>query len=301
MNESISRAAGSEWGQEMPPEAMEALIRSAGRTPRQRTTTYGEPPADQVRRSFGAAPLAEPLNPPVRDAGCGGRRSCCAPRRSRAEVVAHDGRLRRIASAAKAGTRQEAEATPPGALERVPERVRGPGPCTPRPWPTSRCSGASRPSASRGGVSRSSRWTPAASPPAAKSVRAERLGERRASGPRGPPQRGLVPRRLRVRADRLERAVRQRVGDDEVRDAELSPRSAEQSRLCRSSSWTGGRGPAERRRALERVLIAHGVDEPDPPLVRERVGGARVAGSSTIHEKPASPRSSQSSIRTAPA
>jgi FO synthase len=69
MNESISRAAGSEWGQEMPPERMEALIRSAGRIPRQRTTTYGAPPEDQVRRSFGAAPLTEPVNPPVRDAG----------------------------------------------------------------------------------------------------------------------------------------------------------------------------------------------------------------------------------------
>jgi FO synthase len=69
MNESISRAAGSEWGQEMPPERMEALIRSAGRIPRQRTTTYGTPPGDQVRRSFGAPPLAQPLNPPVRDAG----------------------------------------------------------------------------------------------------------------------------------------------------------------------------------------------------------------------------------------
>jgi FO synthase len=69
MNESISRAAGSEWGQELPPEAMEALIRSAGRVPRQRTTTYGNPPEEQVRRSFGAPPLAEPSNPPARDAG----------------------------------------------------------------------------------------------------------------------------------------------------------------------------------------------------------------------------------------
>jgi len=69
MNESISRAAGSEWGQELPPEAMEHLIRSAGRVPRQRTTTYGTPPVEQVRRSFGAAPLAEPLNPAVQDAG----------------------------------------------------------------------------------------------------------------------------------------------------------------------------------------------------------------------------------------
>ena len=69
MNESISRAAGSEWGQELPPEQMEALIRSAGRVPRQRTTTYGVPDGGQVRASFGAAPLAEPINPPVRDAG----------------------------------------------------------------------------------------------------------------------------------------------------------------------------------------------------------------------------------------
>ena len=69
MNESISRAAGSTWGQELAPEQMEAVIRSAGRVPRQRTTTYGSPPEEQVRRSFDAAPLAEPLNPPVRDAG----------------------------------------------------------------------------------------------------------------------------------------------------------------------------------------------------------------------------------------
>jgi FO synthase len=69
MNESISRAAGSEWGQELQPEQMEEVIRSAGRTPRQRTTVYGEPDPAQVRRSFGAAALSEPLNPPVRDAG----------------------------------------------------------------------------------------------------------------------------------------------------------------------------------------------------------------------------------------
>jgi FO synthase len=68
MNESISRSAGSQWGQELPPEAMEALIRSAGRVPRQRTTTYGVAPPDSVRASFGAPPLDEPRNPPVRDA-----------------------------------------------------------------------------------------------------------------------------------------------------------------------------------------------------------------------------------------
>ena len=44
---------------------MEALIRSAGRIPRQRTTLYGEPPDAQVARSFSADPLAEPANPPL--------------------------------------------------------------------------------------------------------------------------------------------------------------------------------------------------------------------------------------------
>ncbi len=68
MNESISRAAGAEWGQEFPPEQMEALIRSVGRTPRQRTTLYGDAPPAQVARSFGAAPLAEPRNPHVNEA-----------------------------------------------------------------------------------------------------------------------------------------------------------------------------------------------------------------------------------------
>jgi FO synthase len=66
MNESISRAAGASFGQEMPPENMEALIRSLGRTPRQRTTLYGEPPPDRIAASFGAAPLAEPINTPAR-------------------------------------------------------------------------------------------------------------------------------------------------------------------------------------------------------------------------------------------
>jgi FO synthase len=68
MNESISRAAGASHGQEAPPEALEAAIRALGRTPQQRTTLYGEPPAERVARSFGAPPLAEPLNTSINDA-----------------------------------------------------------------------------------------------------------------------------------------------------------------------------------------------------------------------------------------
>jgi FO synthase len=66
MNESISRAAGASFGQEMPPEAMEELIRSIGRTPRQRTTLYGDAPPDRLAAAFGAAPLADPVNTPAR-------------------------------------------------------------------------------------------------------------------------------------------------------------------------------------------------------------------------------------------
>jgi FO synthase len=45
---------------------MEALIRSLGRAPRQRTTLYGEPAPDRIAASFGAAPLSEPINTPAR-------------------------------------------------------------------------------------------------------------------------------------------------------------------------------------------------------------------------------------------
>jgi FO synthase len=69
MNESISRAAGASHGEEVPPELMEETIRALGREPRQRSTLYGEPDARQVARSFGAAPLSAPVNPPVKDAG----------------------------------------------------------------------------------------------------------------------------------------------------------------------------------------------------------------------------------------
>jgi FO synthase len=68
MNESISRSAGAQHGQELAPEGMEELIRSAGRIPRQRTTLYEHVPDERRLASLGAAPLAEPWNPPVKDA-----------------------------------------------------------------------------------------------------------------------------------------------------------------------------------------------------------------------------------------
>ena len=66
MNESISRAAGTEHGQEFPPEAMEDLIRSLGRTPEQRTTLYGPVPAERRMASLNAAALAPVILTPPR-------------------------------------------------------------------------------------------------------------------------------------------------------------------------------------------------------------------------------------------
>jgi FO synthase len=66
MNESISRAAGTEHGQEFPPEAMEDLIRSLGRTPEQRTTLYGPVPEERRAASLNAAALAPVVLTPPR-------------------------------------------------------------------------------------------------------------------------------------------------------------------------------------------------------------------------------------------
>ncbi|HEX6144101.1 MAG TPA: 5-amino-6-(D-ribitylamino)uracil--L-tyrosine 4-hydroxyphenyl transferase CofH [Geminicoccaceae bacterium] len=66
MNESITRAAGAAFGQEMPPEAMQRVIGEIGRVPVQRTTLYGEVPAERTEASFRAAPLAPVVNPPPR-------------------------------------------------------------------------------------------------------------------------------------------------------------------------------------------------------------------------------------------
>ena len=69
MNESISRAAGTQHGQEFPPAAMEALSRSIGRVPQQRDTLYRPVPEERRAASFSAAALAPVvLTPPRRRA-----------------------------------------------------------------------------------------------------------------------------------------------------------------------------------------------------------------------------------------
>lgn len=66
MNESISRAAGTQHGQEFPPEAMEQLIGSLARLPVQRDTLYR--PVSNERRvvAFNAPELAPVVQTPPR-------------------------------------------------------------------------------------------------------------------------------------------------------------------------------------------------------------------------------------------
>lgn len=66
MNESISRAAGTQHGQEFPPSQMDALIARLGRQPRQRTTLYADAPISQQRKSYGARDLEPPTYTPLR-------------------------------------------------------------------------------------------------------------------------------------------------------------------------------------------------------------------------------------------
>jgi FO synthase len=82
MNESISRAAGTCHGQEMPPQQMDRLIASVGRRPAQRTTLYGAPPAEQRDRSYAAPALAPVIQTPAgKKARIGGRHAVAAATR----------------------------------------------------------------------------------------------------------------------------------------------------------------------------------------------------------------------------
>ncbi|MHB8632041.1 MAG: 5-amino-6-(D-ribitylamino)uracil--L-tyrosine 4-hydroxyphenyl transferase CofH [Candidatus Limnocylindria bacterium] len=97
MNESITRAAGGEMGQELPPAEMERIIRSIGRVPWQRTTLYGDV-ADERRGAWhDAPPLAPIVLAPVKRYERTGALASAAPQppetagRSRSSVVGPSG------------------------------------------------------------------------------------------------------------------------------------------------------------------------------------------------------------------
>jgi FO synthase len=61
MNETISRAAGASHGQEMTAMDMEAMLRSMGRIPNQRTTAYGTPPPHVKAKARAVTTPVEPV------------------------------------------------------------------------------------------------------------------------------------------------------------------------------------------------------------------------------------------------
>ncbi len=61
MNRTTTGAAGAAHGEEMPPEDREAMIRAAGRTPKQRSTLYEDVAEDRTAVSF----IADELSPVV--------------------------------------------------------------------------------------------------------------------------------------------------------------------------------------------------------------------------------------------
>jgi FO synthase len=66
MNESISRAAGTQHGQEFPPAAMERLIAALGRAPQQRDTLYRPVSRERREAAFVAAELQPVVQTPPR-------------------------------------------------------------------------------------------------------------------------------------------------------------------------------------------------------------------------------------------
>jgi FO synthase len=67
MNESISRAAGADHGQELAPEKMDRLAESLDRMPKHRTTLYGDPAEERIAAAYRASPLTAVHNRHARE------------------------------------------------------------------------------------------------------------------------------------------------------------------------------------------------------------------------------------------
>ncbi len=65
MNESISRDAGAEHGQELSPKDMEKLINGIDRQSRQRTTFYGDATEERINAGLRATPCLKINNTPI--------------------------------------------------------------------------------------------------------------------------------------------------------------------------------------------------------------------------------------------
>jgi len=66
MNETITRSAGARHGQEATPERLESVILAANRTPRLRTTVYGDAPQERRASALAAPELSPSRETPFR-------------------------------------------------------------------------------------------------------------------------------------------------------------------------------------------------------------------------------------------
>jgi FO synthase len=66
MNETITRSAGARHGQEATPETLESVILAADRTPRLRTTVYGDAPQERRAQALAAPELSPSRETPFR-------------------------------------------------------------------------------------------------------------------------------------------------------------------------------------------------------------------------------------------
>jgi FO synthase len=65
MNESISRAAGTQHGQETNPRQMANLVRRLNRDPQQRSTAYGKVSDERIKAGQAQGELMEIINTPA--------------------------------------------------------------------------------------------------------------------------------------------------------------------------------------------------------------------------------------------
>ena len=65
MNESISRAAGTQHGQETNPRQMANLVRRLNRDPQQRSTAYGKVSDERIKAGQAQGELLEIINTPA--------------------------------------------------------------------------------------------------------------------------------------------------------------------------------------------------------------------------------------------
>jgi FO synthase len=65
MNESISRAAGTQHGQETSPRQMQTMVRNLNRDPKQRSTVYGEVTRERIQAGDKQGELLDIINTPA--------------------------------------------------------------------------------------------------------------------------------------------------------------------------------------------------------------------------------------------